>query len=60
MLSGQRSRSGGYQQPEKKLYDGTALQAAWVDLRSFLKVLAALLHAAVCCSVCTRSMTCVQ
>lgn len=33
-----RSGSGGYQQPEKKLYEGTALQAAWVDLRSFLKV----------------------
>ncbi|KAL3157914.1 hypothetical protein ABBQ32_012319 [Trebouxia sp. C0010 RCD-2024] len=33
-----RGGSGGYQQAEKKLYEGTSLQAAWVDLRSFLKV----------------------
>ena len=29
---------GGYQQPEQKPYEGTPLQAAWVELRTFLKV----------------------
>ena len=33
-----RGGSPGYQQAEIKPYEGTPLQAAWVDLRIFLKV----------------------
>lgn len=32
-----RQQAGGYQQPEHKPFEGTALQTAWVDLRTFLK-----------------------
>lgn len=45
-----RQQAGGYQQPEHKPFEGTALQSAWVELRTFLKVCCQTLQVSVLCT----------